>query len=398
MKGPQERLRELERQIKQQQITPIQKILFIILFCFSVVLIGAYISFLMGSRYFLIGVLYSASSELASKIVSTALFIANTFFVIYFSLNLRVKKSALLSLCYVPLFVVTQMLPIGKEFKTLFLPLLYTTVCYFAFDRSSVKLFVIRLLKINVIIPIYQIIANAIKYDIVSLAFQIQSISIISKLFYSFDYYLFMSAIIMWKAVKQYGLGLQLVVVSKDIETPILDNEDREAIKQFKQLNGLNKAKACIALFMVQIAQTALVLCACKIGNVFIEGSIVAFASIISGQYIKRRWHSPQISVCTLIAVFSTFIGARTPPTAKFSILIFVVIGISITYMLYRVTFIGEGSLPSAHKHVELTDREKRVLELRERGWKIEDIAAEIYVHRRTVDRILKSIKSKTSQ
>lgn len=44
-----------------------------------------------------------------------------------------------------------------------------------------------------------------------------------------------------------------------------------------------------------------------------------------------------------------------------------------------------------------LTDREKAVFDLiYRRGWCIEDTAAELFVHRSTVDRILKSIRAKT--
>lgn len=395
MRAPQERLKELERQIKRQEASPIQKILFIMLFCFSVVIAGAYVSFLMGSRYFLIPLFSAEPDKTISDILCIAMFCANTFFVIYFSLNVPIKKAATLALCYSPFFLFFEKLPVGNELKTLVFPLLYTAICYATMDRTDIKKFLIRLAMINIAIPLYQIPTIAIKYNITSLAFQAQSVSIISKLFFSFDFYLFMVNIIMWKVVKQYEL--QLVVGTKDIENPILDNEDLESLRRFNSLRGFKKAKACIALVMFQVAQTVLVLFVCRVGNVLIEGSIVALASIVSGQYIKRRWHGTVLA-CTIVSTISTFIGARTPPNAKFSILIFVVIGISITYMLYRVTFLGDGSHSSDQKAPELTDREKRVLELKERGWKIEDIAAEIYVHRRTVDRILKSIKNKNSR
>ena len=43
-----------------------------------------------------------------------------------------------------------------------------------------------------------------------------------------------------------------------------------------------------------------------------------------------------------------------------------------------------------------LTDRERAVFELYyRRGWAIEDIAAELYVHRNTVNNALKSIRQK---
>jgi DNA-directed RNA polymerase specialized sigma24 family protein len=44
-----------------------------------------------------------------------------------------------------------------------------------------------------------------------------------------------------------------------------------------------------------------------------------------------------------------------------------------------------------------LTDREKRAFDLfYRRGWAIEDVAAEMYVSRRTVDNDLASIRRKT--
>ena len=44
-----------------------------------------------------------------------------------------------------------------------------------------------------------------------------------------------------------------------------------------------------------------------------------------------------------------------------------------------------------------LTDREKRAFDLfYRRGWAIEDVAAELYVSRRTVDNDLASIRRKT--
>lgn len=44
-----------------------------------------------------------------------------------------------------------------------------------------------------------------------------------------------------------------------------------------------------------------------------------------------------------------------------------------------------------------LTDRERQVFELYyRRGWAIEDVAAELYVHRNTVNNILRSIRKKS--
>lgn len=43
-----------------------------------------------------------------------------------------------------------------------------------------------------------------------------------------------------------------------------------------------------------------------------------------------------------------------------------------------------------------LTDRERSVFDLYyRRGWAIEDVAAELYVHRNTVNNVLKSIRQK---
>lgn len=44
-----------------------------------------------------------------------------------------------------------------------------------------------------------------------------------------------------------------------------------------------------------------------------------------------------------------------------------------------------------------LTDREKTVFDLYyRRGWAIEDVAAELYVHRNTINNVLKSIRKKS--
>lgn len=46
-----------------------------------------------------------------------------------------------------------------------------------------------------------------------------------------------------------------------------------------------------------------------------------------------------------------------------------------------------------------LTDRERQVFELRyRRGWVNEDIAAELYVSRSTIDRVLREINVKAKQ
>lgn len=43
-----------------------------------------------------------------------------------------------------------------------------------------------------------------------------------------------------------------------------------------------------------------------------------------------------------------------------------------------------------------LTDRERQVFNYRfKRGWAIEDVAAQLYVHRNTVNRDIKSIREK---
>lgn len=44
-----------------------------------------------------------------------------------------------------------------------------------------------------------------------------------------------------------------------------------------------------------------------------------------------------------------------------------------------------------------LTDREKTVFDLYyRRGWAIEDVAAELYVHRNTINNVLNSIRKKS--
>lgn len=62
--------------------------------------------------------------------------------------------------------------------------------------------------------------------------------------------------------------------------------------------------------------------------------------------------------------------------------------------MKFRFT---PAQLERMYQNPWLTDRERAVFDLYyRRGWAIEDVAAELYMHRSTIDRALKSIRQKT--
>lgn len=402
MRAAQERLEELQKQIKKQEISPLRKILFIILFCFSVVLIGAYVAYLMDSRYFLLDFEFKDGKYL-SLISGCILFVINIFLCMRITTEINLNHCIIFSSAYVPVYLLSDFLLKGTLVFSILIPFLYVFTCNTVnlkqYNKNHHIKFIISFLLYSIASVIYQYVSCIIKFNIHPDLINYPNISVISRIFYCIDYYIFLCVIIALKGGEYNGQRMEHVFRTEAIGDIIHDNEDLEAIAKFNSLSKGRKLKAGALLMAFQIFQMFFILFVCKIGNVFIECCIMMLSFLLAGTVIKNRWHSKNVAVCTLVMALTFYIACRAIIPVKISMFFPVLIGILIAYSLYLVAMHTQEyeSLKNQNQmHTKLTDREKLVQELYEvKGWKIEDIALEINRTRRTVDRILKDIRKK---
>jgi hypothetical protein len=168
---------------------------------------------------------------------------------------------------------------------------------------------------------------------------------------WSIDMNIFSIALFLYGGVKHFRtrkqpglLGLVLgtdrrkfILCPEAIDIPRQDSSDSQAISELNQLKGVQKLAAVFLILSSQIVLWMVYLGVCKIGNVFIEGMLITLSFVVNGFFIRRRWHSNSVILCTSICALMFYVSARAIPSYGYSQLFPVVIGIVLLYALYRI-------------------------------------------------------------
>jgi len=152
------------------------------------------------------------------------------------------------------------------------------------------------------------------------------------------------------------------------------DNEDSLALEQFAALTGRKRLKAMLLLLGFNLFQWVIVLIVCNFDNVFIEGLIVTTSYICFGFIIRRRWHSKNLLVCTSIATV-LFYGCAKFSAFKYTQFTPILLGLLITYMMYRISLIVDKKTEKA-----ILEEEEKIIAkqniINEQWQNIDDISA----------------------
>jgi hypothetical protein len=137
---------------------------------------------------------------------------------------------------------------------------------------------------------------------------------------------------------KHYGQRLERFIHPEEISSDVDDQEDRDEVAAWQQLQGFVRFRAVALLLLFQLLQWGLILFVCKIGNVLVEGVVMSGSFVVYGLFVKNRWHSKSLIVCTLTTCAMFYVAARAIPAFGYTQLMPVVVGLALIYGLYRVS------------------------------------------------------------
>lgn len=272
--------------------------------------------------------------------ISFILFFINIFFVFGITLDIKPKMALLLSVAYTPLYLALVMIRQDALITTVLAPF---SVCliYAIAKRISIRKVLIRYLILSCCVIGYQYISFIVKSGLSVTDYGI-TLDSISKIFYQIDQYILMALLYLKVGVDFAILPLELVVRAKDIEHATQDDEDLDAIKEFQALSKRKRIKTSVLLLAFQVFQLFCVLLVCMIGDRLLEGILILAGFFASGFVIKKRWHSNSLIVCTLSSVLMFYLSSRAILPANISMFMPIVIGLVISYSLYRVAVYTE--------------------------------------------------------
>lgn len=324
---------------KDVNMTSLRKILTITALLFAITVLFSFIGFHLGySGLLLVGEL--DMPVVVKHGIQFILFSINITIIGSISLNVySTKIFKIFAVYYIIDFIVG--LFICNIINSGFMPIAYILIC--GALRKDLKSTIKRLFLTWLFVILFELMTITVKIGYFWLGYN--QVSIYQGLMFSIDLIIFLILLYCIGGERYYGKlaeqswrqTLVLLFSPEEISTTREDIEDGVAEAQWRTLTGFRRAKAVSLLLAFQIMQWILILFICKIGNVLIEGIAITTAFIVYGTVIKRKWHSPNIWICTLISAVMFYIAARTIPSFYYSELFPTVAGLFLVYALYRI-------------------------------------------------------------
>lgn len=315
---------------------PAQSIFRFLLGLFSIAMIIAYVSYLLGSRYFILPT-EGFDNVIVGEILTFLLFIVNMFFLSGICLKGGIKQNIKVALCFVPILFVSGFIKIDISYKSFVLPFVYVLVWGFILKKPVNVLKSIVLTY--VIIALYQYVSTYIKLN--TFYFSYIKVNFIQGFLYSIDLLIFMVILLIVRG----GTDVWLVLGNTDkyslsaekVNFVQQDSDDDEAIDALRKLIGKERIIATILLAGFQLLQLFIVLGVSLLGNTLAECAIIHLSFWLFGIIFKDRWHSKSLVVCTCASAAIFYTASKVSLPFSISIFVPIIIGLLISYALFRV-------------------------------------------------------------
>lgn len=334
------KIKILEQEIKKRQFTILQKLLLISIFCFFTVLFAMYSALLLGYDGFFIYPLIMPAKILDS-IIPIVLFFINLFFLFSISLEEYNRRIILILIGYIPVYLFGELYFDSSIYTSLVLP--YAFVILIALYRQRIIKTMLNILTFTIVTFIYQVLALDIKANIFNIdynslpTFQLLIASIDLIILYLTLYFLIGGELLETKLrANCKEMDRQLTTLSETSGHLELDEEDLEALNEFRTLEGWDLAKSVTIILFLQVFQFIVILALTYIGNVFIESLVILFSYIMAGVVIKKKSHFKYL-ICTSIAGILFYATSKIAPPIEISVFILVIIGMLIAYTMFLV-------------------------------------------------------------
>jgi len=325
-------------------------------------------------------------AHLPRNILKVLIFAVQTFLIVSYSLDIYdIKSTTKLCLPFLAIWFVVE--GFGSGFATSgIMPVIY--VMALAIKRGIWKQSLCRTLVVNGAIIAYQVYSILIKTGHRMLGYA--TLTTYEWLITSIDLLLLILLIytrggvlhhaqLAFRGKQLMGRGRlerKLVVFPADISRSQGCNDRggiAEETRALGRLKGFERLFAMSLLAGIQIFQFSVALLACRIGNVFIEGAVIATSYVAMGFVIQRRWHSTGLLKCTLLAAIMFYVSAKVTIAFQYSQFFPIIVGALLCYGMYRVGLIVE---------------DKDAAKLRDRYGRAKGLEQKIELAKKTVDEI----------
>lgn len=423
-------------------MTPFKRITSIAATGFGIVLLVAYLMWINGSNYFFIDSSIHGNNLFVNFVVCILLFLINIFFIAGISLNCYDKKIVWITLGYLPLYMIVNMFPEHALALTMIVPFIYVSTIAML-GKESIKLKLKKILVCAILVltlQIFEWITSLIKFNGISLE-QRMDISILGKIVYSLDMFFSYTLAYVMKGGERH-VGLVLENIYKRSESMVrwistngkstIESCDPELIELRQKYNSLDKwqkAYAKLRMGTVLVFQYLLVAGVCLFFNDRLyEALIIIPMHLMFRSSFRTQYHSDSIAWCTTVSVFLFYVVTALTIPHNISMFFNVLVGLITATVMWlageRQEYVagleekikqslnkparkrnftdwspGLEELINVDNDPRFTDREKSIIKLHwQRGWNLEDIAAELEVHRSTITRDLNKIRVKATK
>jgi hypothetical protein len=225
-----------------------------------------------------------------------------------------------LSLTAIPPFILSGVLP-------------YILMIAYGFRKQAFKKTLFRVLKLYVVVGVYQGMSEVIKLGAFKLGYSV--LEPYQFVLWNTELVILLFVISM-KGGSSYARDRFYNLFPGGGQSLRARHQSGENVQAYDELHGLERVISRFAVYGYQLFQWALILIVCALGSVFIEGLIISSAFALYGLIIKNRWHSKSLVACTFASINMIAMPALLIPSFKYSQFLPIIIGFIIVYGLYR--------------------------------------------------------------
>lgn len=321
-----------------KKTTAFQKLLYLCAALFIAVVIAAYTSFLLGSKYFALPSNVSNENIFVAALASWALFSANLLLCILISTGIPFKKSFIYVLAYTPIWLISNFVfPAKMMIGTVILPIFYTIIVGLK-SRLSFKRLFFWLGIISAGCIAYAILIAPVKLVVLD-SYNLCTIPVRSRILWQLDYMALFLLIYLFKARRDnHAISMVLeAIFADDRRTARQSAHDEQAIAQYRQLKRAQKVRVILTVAAIQIVQLLIISSVCFLGNVIIEASLIFITFYLARLIIKKCWDGNSMLACTIATTLIFYGAAKVSIPFNKSLFVPILVGFAVAISLYYV-------------------------------------------------------------
>lgn len=307
-----------------------EKVLGVTICLFAVTVIATYFSWLLGFQGFLL-VGKIEVPILIQSFVSSMLFYATFLPLAGISLNEYSLKLIGLTLPFMIIASIVCSIITETFFMSMIAPVIY--ILLIGLLRKDFKNTFKRNIVTDIIVILYQIPTLFVKLNFLPL--NQNNVPTFQQWAYTVDFVVFMIILFLFGGGIVHG---KYLFSTKSKETNGCCNENSEIFKEFNSLGKCERAFTMVLFFGIQILQLIIILLICNlIGSITMKLLVIMASFLLHGLFLKERWHSNSIIVCTLLSSSMFFVAASLTPSFFTFQLIPIIMGLLLVYSLYKI-------------------------------------------------------------